>query len=297
MHFPFKLGTSSPTHWLQVVPSYCSGHRQTGILSTVSQIPPFRHLIHTQCLTVSLKGSQCVGADVPCLNGKCIFQSDITFSKQNGTKNSTIPRCECDEGFQGPQCQYRTCDIYGPCKNGGICVDIVDPNDDRRPHWETIHGATCQCKEEFSGPFCEVARCDNYCKNGGVPSFNPQLQPQKCSCDCPPGTAGERCEQTNCTQLKCWYGGKCILLNTYEQSSESGKLREVCNCTSRYDNFLFSVPIILILNHFHQYQNLNQSAVLKKVTETENGRKVSVKPVRNSFVFFLSIGEKKRFTL
>ena len=177
--------------------------------------------------------SQCVGADVPCLNGKCIFQTDIATSNKNGTKNSIIPRCECDDGFQGPQCQYRTCDIYGPCKNGGTCVDIVDPNDERRPHWETIHGATCECKEEFSGPFCEYARCDNYCQNGGVPSFNPHLPAHKCSCDCPPGTAGEKCEQTNCTQLKCLFGGKCILLNTYEPLSESGKLREVCNCTSR----------------------------------------------------------------
>ena len=200
-----------------------------GTCDTVDGSPMCRCTEHYEGETCS----QCVGADAPCLNGRCILQSDITTSKQNGTKNSTIPRCECDEGFQGPQCQYRTCDIYGPCKNGGTCIDIVDPNDERKPHWETIHGATCQCKEEFSGPFCEYARCDNYCKNGGVPSFNPQLQPQKCSCDCKPGTAGERCEQTNCSQLKCWHGGKCILLNTYEPSSESGKLREVCNCTSR----------------------------------------------------------------
>ena len=179
------------------------------------------------------KCEQCEGADAPCLHGRCVFQRDVLGSSSNQMTNYTIARCECEHGFQGPQCQYRTCDIYGPCKNGGTCIDIIDPNNDRTHYGSVLNGATCQCKVGFSGPFCEVAQCDDFCKNGGVPVYNPQVQPPQCTCDCPPGTAGEKCEQTNCKELKCYNGGKCILLNTFEASSESGKLREVCNCTLR----------------------------------------------------------------
>ena len=177
---------------------------------------------------------QCKVADAPCLHGRCELQQDTYSNSQDQKSSSTIARCVCEDGFKGPQCQYRTCNIYGPCQNGGKCIEIIDPNSEQRSNPEALMvGAKCQCPSDFSGPFCEIMRCDGFCQNGGVPDYGAHSPYGKCICDCPPGTAGERCEQTNCKELKCYNGGKCTLLNTFEPSSESGKMREVCNCTSR----------------------------------------------------------------
>ena len=91
------------------------------------------------------KCEECASNEV-CLNeGQCIADQHGNF------------RCNCAPGFHGPLCQYRLCDSFGPCQNGGTCI-------------ATTKGPQCQCPADYKGPYCSTYICEDYCLHGGVPT-------------------------------------------------------------------------------------------------------------------------------
>ena len=69
--------------------------------------------------------------DVVCQNGGTCFEGD----------------CECAEGFEGQNCQTKSCSPK--CENGGTCL-----------------GGSCSCKADFSGQYCQEKLSFGSCKDG-----------------------------------------------------------------------------------------------------------------------------------
>lgn len=75
-------------------------------------------------------------------------------------------RCECPDQFTGERCEiFRliTCENQ-PCKNGGSCTDIINP--------QTGDNFTCTCTTGYEGSICDVPYCiGQKCQNGGKCDF------------------------------------------------------------------------------------------------------------------------------
>ena len=134
--------------------------------------------------------------------------------------------CECDSGFQGPDCSERKDHCIGkPCHNGK-CLSLED-------------GYSCECYDGFQGKHCERGIRDNcserLCKNGLCINLHAG---HRCVCD--PGYAGQNCDVPTCSPNPCFNGGICIqLAQGYLCQCERGFGGSLCedeiNMTSMMD--------------------------------------------------------------
>ncbi|XP_055870134.1 low-density lipoprotein receptor-related protein 1-like isoform X4 [Biomphalaria glabrata] len=158
------------------------------------------------------KGFVCLCPDgAKKIGDKCDFQKNpgcvVNYCKNNGTceltKIGNKPKCSCENGFHGDQCEHDAC--YGYCLQGNCSLSGSQP--------------TCSCFNNFSGTRCDKFVCTNYCQNGGL------CRPieGKPVCFCPASYTGERCEKTSedwCS-LSCKNGATC-------SKEKSGY--HICNC-------------------------------------------------------------------
>lgn len=133
--------------------------------------------------------------------------------------------CECDNGWEGNQCNYEErcppdqCSGHGKCMNTHRFLKSVPRN--IAGYWinygkiySRVEHA-CECNDGFTGYNCEIA-LSSQCNNHGT-FTNGQ-------CICVDGFSGTHCELCE----KCNFGGTCG--NSGTRDNEDG----VCNCNSGY---------------------------------------------------------------
>ncbi|XP_072275309.1 tenascin-N-like [Pyxicephalus adspersus] len=121
--------------------------------------------------------------------------------------------CQCDEGWEGPNCSKRSCP--GNCGGNGVCIDGV-----------------CQCAEGFTGDDCSIKKCAYDCGKFGTcvngvcvctePYTGPACRKKKCPVDCSPhgkcvdgvcqceeGYTGVDCKEKKCA-VDCRPNGRCV---------------------------------------------------------------------------------------
>jgi len=117
---------------------------------------------------------------------------------------------------------YGRCNHVNPCKNGGICQDVVSVSNTTRNSLkinntlilslpEINRLSICQCTENFTGPRCQksVDLCSRKgCQNGGTCIKDSR---GKSSCQCPSGFSGAFCnlDLDECQTSPCENQGKC----------------------------------------------------------------------------------------
>ncbi|KAM9327135.1 tenascin-N-like [Gastrophryne carolinensis] len=144
------------------------------------------------------------GFDGCCGAGKC---------NGNGKYVPALGTCQCDEGWEAPDCATRSCP--GNCGGNGVCVDGV-----------------CQCAEGFTGPDCSIKKCAFDCGKFGTcvdgvcvcqePYSGPACRKKKCPVDCSPhgkcvdgvcqcseGYTGADCKEKKCA-VDCRPNGRCV---------------------------------------------------------------------------------------
>lgn len=176
---------------------------------------------------VDMCGSDSEYGNVFCTNGG--------VCRNNWLDNLDQP-CICQNGFDGPHCEYRAgerpgCDLQ--CLNGGACrigSKEYPPNQAYREFWDTHDdNRYCVCPEGFFGLQCEIEgqTCgDEHCFNGATcVTRNMSDGSVRNFCDCTTADArgssyaGLRCEAEStsfCTKMGdhnghqfCVNGGSC----------------------------------------------------------------------------------------
>ncbi|XP_069593909.1 tenascin-like [Ranitomeya imitator] len=100
----------------------------------------------------------------------------------NGKYVPALGQCQCDEGWEGPDCSIKKCNP--DCGKFGTCVDGV-----------------CICAEGYSGPACRKKKCPVDCGEFG-----------KCvngTCVCAEGYTGVDCKEKKCA-VDCRPNGRCV---------------------------------------------------------------------------------------
>ncbi|XP_075688268.1 tenascin-N [Rhinoderma darwinii] len=100
----------------------------------------------------------------------------------NGKYSPTLGYCQCDEGWEGPDCSIKKCP--GNCADNGVCINGV-----------------CQCAEGFTGEDCSVKKCPYDCGKFGTCVDG--------VCQCLEGYAGPACRKKKCP-VDCGEFGKCV---------------------------------------------------------------------------------------
>ncbi|XP_076084635.1 uncharacterized protein LOC143055388 [Mytilus galloprovincialis] len=91
----------------------------------------------TRCVTAAYNNQPiCLRYDDPCHNVTC--DNDGVCRNDNGGY-----RCNCEDGFYGPHCEYTPCST-NPCNNGGSCT-------------YTGSSFSCNCINGYYG-----SKCQNY---------------------------------------------------------------------------------------------------------------------------------------
>ncbi|XP_063795765.1 tenascin-N-like isoform X2 [Pseudophryne corroboree] len=131
----------------------------------------------------------------------------------NGKYVPALGSCECDDGWEGPDCATKSCP--GNCGGNGVCIDGV-----------------CQCAEGFTGEDCRVKKCAydcgkfGTCVDGGCKCAEgytgPACRKKKCLVDCSPhgqcvdgtcqcyeGYTGLDCKEKKCA-VDCRPNGQCV---------------------------------------------------------------------------------------
>ena len=125
-------------------------------------------------------------------NDKCKFDGVGCISKvnkvkcsvncgSNGTCNTNTGKCDCIDGYTGPDCTDKKCTIA--CNKNQKCSD-----------------GKCICKPGYKGTDCTDKKCTIACNKN-----------QKCSdgkCICKPGYKGTDCMDINCPN-NCNNNGAC----------------------------------------------------------------------------------------
>ncbi|XP_068104249.1 protein crumbs homolog 2 isoform X1 [Hyperolius riggenbachi] len=178
-------------------------------------------------------------AERPCLNGAlCLQRSNETFymtepefTTEFRYNNAAGYVCRCQPGFAGENCSQNIDECESdPCKNGGICIDL-------------INGYECHCALGYTGVLCAVNIDDcenNPCQNGatcldGVADY-------VCTC---PGPAlsgitwgGKNCSVVleGCSNHSCQ--NKALCIPTYEKEIHGF----TCKCPPGFYGDSCSIP-------------------------------------------------------
>ncbi|KAM5147930.1 tenascin-N isoform 1-T2 [Mantella aurantiaca] len=174
------------------------------------------------------------GFDGCCGAGKC---------GGNGKFVPELGICQCDEGWEGPDCSTRSCP--GNCGGNGVCIDGV-----------------CQCAEGFSGDDCSIKKCAYDCGKFGTcvngvcvciePYSGPACRKKKCPVDCSPhgkcvdgvcqcaeGFTGLDCKEKKCA-VDCRPNGRCVngvcvCDEGFIGDDCSTEIASLCSGNGRYD--------------------------------------------------------------
>ena len=136
----------------------------------------------------------------------------------NGAVDSTCSFCECDPDYFGSRCEFQHLPCNdNPCENGGVCVDLIGPNNyscNCINMWRgdncTDCGVTgcvngnpnstctgCNCVGNWGGNICDT--CGLACQNGGSHNLT-------CNgCNCVGNWGGNDCD--TCELAPCQNGG------------------------------------------------------------------------------------------
>ncbi|KAL7552581.1 hypothetical protein ACHAWF_015815 [Thalassiosira exigua] len=126
-----------------------------------------------------------------------------TFRCENGGRCVGPDKCQCTDGWAGPDCSKPVCQF--PCGQRELCVA---PD-------------TCACIPGFTGEGCKEATCVQTCANGRCSA--PDL------CECDPGWFDSNCTTPVCEQT-CGNGGNCTGPNT-------------CTCPSDFSGIDCRTPV------------------------------------------------------
>ncbi|XP_040264740.1 tenascin-N-like [Bufo bufo] len=132
----------------------------------------------------------------------------------NGNYVPALGRCQCDNGWEGPDCSIKKCPVdcgeFGKCVDGAcVCAEGYTGVDcgekkcavDCRPNGRCVNGE-CVCDEGFMGADCSIALYGNCNGNGNyVPALG------RCQCD--KGWEGPDCSIKKCP-VDCGEFGKCV---------------------------------------------------------------------------------------
>ncbi|XP_041474351.1 uncharacterized protein LOC121423126 [Lytechinus variegatus] len=121
--------------------------------------------------------------------------------------------CNCPAGYSGTNCEedIDECNSF-PCQNGGICM-------------QGVNTFTCNCAAGYTGTFCtdDIDECASApCQNGGI--CNNFIASYTCTCQA--GYTGTNCQINinECNSFPCQNGGTCTdLINRYR-----------CDCAPGY---------------------------------------------------------------
>uniref|UniRef100_A0A7S1Y5A0 Protein kinase domain-containing protein n=1 Tax=Grammatophora oceanica TaxID=210454 RepID=A0A7S1Y5A0_9STRA len=135
----------------------------------------------------------------------CSATNEEHFCVNGGICNTQYPQfgtmCECEEGYDGPHCEFKSgavpdCNLN--CGVGHCVLGIRDPSE--------IHDIGHLFQQE-----------------GGV-----------MHCVCPPGNSGSRCEIStqSCGEHECFHGGTCL------SKEKDGQTYHHCDCSSAHTETL-----------------------------------------------------------
>ncbi|XP_069838028.1 tenascin-N-like [Dendropsophus ebraccatus] len=130
----------------------------------------------------------------------------------NGKYSPSLGHCQCDEGWEGPDCSIKKC-AYD-CGKFGTCVNGV-----------------CQCAEGYAGPACRKKKCPVDCGEFG-----------KCvdgACVCAEGYTGLDCKEKKCA-VDCRPNGRCVNGQCFCNEGFMGvdcsiDIASLCSYNGRYD--------------------------------------------------------------
>jgi hypothetical protein len=206
------------------------------------------------CVLKCFNGGECVEDDQGGSTCQCVPGTSGLQCEEMEESSTEAPSSSCPPGTSGDLCQSEaptvgqattqapsslgsssSCDLI-TCQNGGRCEVLSGSNNETQ----------CICDPGFSGDLCETAAtpeelspqepqeetsslCDLDCKKGGLCVSSGGDDTGEMTCNCPPGTSGELCEEVDevtCGENTCYHGSQCI-------TASDGGLH--CDCTTIND--------------------------------------------------------------
>ena len=205
------LPHSPCTHWGYLMRMHCCDY--TGFIhaspmrcaaqprdSSTPAVPLLCPCVCHPFLPPGYTGANC--SDYICANSSC-GNGTVQHAREGG---KLVCRCDCFDGYLGPQCQYLTCSglkeqhqLHNGCYNEAPCTDHDT-------------GFTCECLEGTTGTWCEltIQHCQpGVCNETGTREC--RNLPQGPRCMCRSGFTGDTCSETKtpCKNFPCKNGGVC----------------------------------------------------------------------------------------
>lgn len=116
-------------------------------------------------------------------------------------------RCDCEDGWEGANCQNRLCNDHGHLTDGKCTCDSHWSGEDCQTQMCNGHGifnpivlsdgsSVCVCEPEWTGAQCETV---NLCSGHGRSSCfdvgkKHKVVPKNCTCVCEKGFTGKYCD-------------------------------------------------------------------------------------------------------
>ncbi|KAM3915579.1 tenascin-N-like [Leptodactylus fuscus] len=132
----------------------------------------------------------------------------------NGKYVAALGSCQCDEGWEGPDCSIQKCPVdcgeFGTCVDGAcVCAEGYTGADcrekkcdvDCRPNGRCVNGE-CVCDEGFMGTDCSI-------EIASLCHYKGRYDPVSGTCVCDDGWEGPDCSQKSCPN-KCANNGVCV---------------------------------------------------------------------------------------
>ncbi|KAM4722914.1 tenascin-N-like [Rhinophrynus dorsalis] len=164
-------------------------------------------LSRLQALEAEMKGlkEQCAGC--------CGAAGLCDNCNGHGRYMSELGRCQCDDGWEGPDCSTKSCP--NNCAGNGICIDGIcqcaegytgsDCSEKKClfdcGRYGTCIDGSCKCAEGYTGPACRKKKCPFDCGEYGTCVDG--------ICQCKEGYTGPACRKKKCP-VDCGEHGKCI---------------------------------------------------------------------------------------